>query len=280
MNKSGLLLISVCMLLTACGEPSSPAAPTPPVTQITDLEEHATTEELSVGEEPEQQPDTEQAQPAEQTAERTYFMNRNYMIVPKEDAERKVVLLTFDDGPKEAELLTAILDTLDKHAAKAIFFVNGYRVKQHPELLKLIHERGQTIGNHAWDHVNLKKLKPEEADRQIEDVQRIVEELTGEKPTFFRPPFGAGNDHVKKKAAEEGMLYMTWSNGSQDWVKGYDKPEKVVESVMEQLHPGSNILMHELPWTAEGLDDLLTRLSEKGYGFVDPALIDPDYSKN
>jgi peptidoglycan/xylan/chitin deacetylase (PgdA/CDA1 family) len=43
---------------------------------------------------------------------------------------------------------------------------------------------------------------------------------------------------------------------------------------MKQLHPGSNILMHELPWTAEALDRLLTQLEEKGYSFVDPAQIE------
>jgi peptidoglycan/xylan/chitin deacetylase (PgdA/CDA1 family) len=43
---------------------------------------------------------------------------------------------------------------------------------------------------------------------------------------------------------------------------------------MEQLHPGANILMHELPWTAEALENLLTSLEQKGYGFIDPATID------
>lgn len=54
-------------------------------------------------------------------------------------------------------MITSLIDTLDKHNAKAIFFVNGYRVKSHPELLKLIHDRGQIVGNHAWDHEDLKK---------------------------------------------------------------------------------------------------------------------------
>ncbi|MBP1155228.1 hypothetical protein ACVLD2_000864 [Paenibacillus sp. PvR052] len=68
---------------------------------------------------------------------------------------------------------------------------------------------------------------------------------------------------------------MTWSNGSKDWemtVKN-NSPDQVVANVLEQLRPGSNILMHELPWTAEALDTLLTRLEEVGYGFVDPEII-------
>ena len=48
---------------------------------------------------------------------------------------------------------------------------------------------------------------------------------------------------------------------------------QVIARVMEQLHPGSNILMHELPWTVEALDRLLEQIREQGYRFVDPHAI-------
>ncbi|WP_138753469.1 polysaccharide deacetylase family protein [Paenibacillus sinopodophylli] len=207
--------------------------------------------------------------------EARYEMNAAYRLVPiSTNATDKVVLLTFDDGPKDSVVLTSLLDTLDKHDAKAIFFVNGYRVKQNPDLLKLIDKRGQTIGNHSWDHINLKNEAADIVDKQINDVQTAVEALIGKKPTFFRPPYGSGGDDVKKIAKNHGMLYMTWSNGSLDWDKSAkDKPEVVINNVMEQLHPGANILMHELKWTAEALDKLLTNLETKGYGFIDPSSI-------
>lgn len=209
------------------------------------------------------------------TVKKTYKMNKNYDIVPIEPTgNKKVVLLTFDDGPKEKEQLEKLLDSLDKHHAKAIFFVNGYRVQKKPELLKLIHERGQPVGNHSWDHIDLKKETEDRINSQIGDVQRIVKETIGVTPAFFRPPFGSSNEYVKQQAAKEGMLFMTWSNGSEDWLATNQKPEGVIKRVLDQLHPGSNILMHELPWTADALDDLLTKLEEKGYSFVDPALID------
>ncbi|MNJ77491.1 hypothetical protein D3C77_750010 [compost metagenome] len=67
---------------------------------------------------------------------------------------------------------------------------------------------------------------------------------------------------------------MTWSNGSLDWdSSSKNKPEVVIQNVIDQLHNGSNILMHELPWTVEALDELLTKLEEKGYSFVDPRSI-------
>ncbi|CAM3968726.1 polysaccharide deacetylase family protein [Paenibacillus alkaliterrae] len=204
-----------------------------------------------------------------------YRMNEAYRFVPiEESSPDKVVLLTFDDGLKDEAVLTSMLDTLDKHAAKAVFFVNGYRVKQNPQLLELIHQRGQTIGNHSWDHINLKNENEEIIEKQISDLQTKIESLIGEKPLFFRPPFGSGGDIVKKIVKNHGMLYMTWSNGSLDWDKSTkDKPDEVIRNVMEQLHPGANILMHELQWTADALDELLTKLKDKGYGFIDPAAI-------
>ncbi|RAP76415.1 polysaccharide deacetylase family protein [Paenibacillus montanisoli] len=225
-------------------------------------------------EEPSPEPAPE---PEPQPVTKLYKMNKVYSFVPIDKAatSNKVVLLTFDDGPKEDEMLSSMLDTLDKHKAKAIFFVNGYRVKEHPELLKKIADRGQTIGNHSWDHINLKKESQASVQKQVGDVQKIVKDVVGTEPVFFRPPFGLGSDYVKKLVREHGMLYMTWSNGSLDWDSSTkNKPDKVIANVLDQLHPGVNILMHELPWTAEALDELLTKLESKGYGFIDPATID------
>lgn len=203
-----------------------------------------------------------------------YQVNANYDVVPiAEDGDRKVILLTFDDGPKAEETLLPILDTLDKHQAKAIFFVNGYRIKENPELLKLIHERGQIIGNHSYDHIHLNKEDNASIDYQIDTVQKQVEELTGSAPKFMRPPNGLSSDYLREKLKKQGILRMNWSNGSLDWAlpKGTtDKPKAVIQNVMDQLHSGSNILMHELPWTSEALDSLLTQLEEKGYSFLDP----------
>jgi peptidoglycan/xylan/chitin deacetylase (PgdA/CDA1 family) len=216
---------------------------------------------------------------AREPAKILYRMNKAYDIVPidKTKASAQVVLLTFDDGPKDSKTLEPLLDALDKHKAKAIFFVNGYRVKAHPELLKQIRERGQTIGNHSWDHIMLGKEKADKIRKQIEDVQAIVKDVAGVTPVFFRPPYASGNADVHRIAEENGLLYMTWSNGSLDWTLGAkdaDKPQKVIDNVLKQLRPGSNILMHELPWTGEALDRLLTVLEQKGYGFVDPATIE------
>jgi peptidoglycan/xylan/chitin deacetylase (PgdA/CDA1 family) len=217
--------------------------------------------------------------PKEAEIPKTYHMNKNYFIVPNDpEGNKKVVLLTFDDGPKEKEMIEPMLKTLDKHNAKAIFFVNGYRIKAHPELLKMIADAGQIIGNHSWDHIELKKQTNEKIKDQITRNTEIIEKVTGKKPEFFRPPYASSNDYVRQVVKEQGMLFMTWSNGSLDWdmakTPEEDRPAAIIKNVFDQLHPGSNILMHELPWTVKTLDDLLTKLEENGYSFVDPRAIE------
>jgi peptidoglycan/xylan/chitin deacetylase (PgdA/CDA1 family) len=286
------LLIGICTTalllgLAACGSNSSPdnaASPTA-LPSATAPASQPASPSASLSASPTASEDIEPSATPEPTAVvKTYRMNKNYFIVPidKEKTENKVVLLTFDDGPKDHGTLDPLLDILDKHHAKAIFFVNGYRVKANPDLLKLIDERGQIIGNHSWDHIMLKKEKAPKIKEQIESVQAIVKEITGKAPVFFRPPHGSSNDDVRKTAKENGLLFMTWSNGSLDWdmnkIPENKRPQAVIDNVMEQLHPGSNILMHELAWTASALDDLLTQLEQKGYSFVDPNSIDTESS--
>ncbi|MGE6578878.1 polysaccharide deacetylase family protein [Paenibacillus xylanexedens] len=292
-RHTAALIIAASLLLSACGtaEEKTSDNSTPAGESTTTVQEEqgnsnptetgepgtgvpeSSTEDSTTKEE---EPEPSEKVSTEEKVEKTYHMNENYYIKPNDEASpSKVVLLTFDDGPKEEKMITSLIDTLDKHNAKAIFFVNGYRVKSHPELLKLIHDRGQIVGNHAWDHEDLQKMSNAEAAKQVTDVQKIVKDTIGEEPQFFRPPFGSGNDALKAAVKKNGMLYMTWSNGSLDWDKSTkDKPEKVIQNVLDQLNPGSNILMHELPWTVEALDELLTKLEKKGYSFVDPRAIE------
>lgn len=293
LKAAGCLLAagSLAVVLSSCGAnggapeasgtaPSSSAAasPSPSITAAP-----SPTAAASVAPSPSASaPASPSASPDGQTTEKSYKMNKNYDIVPidKQKSDSKIVLLTFDDGPKDEKTLDPILDTLDKHHAKAIFFVNGYRVKAHPELLKEIDERGHAVGNHSYDHIQLGKEKTDTIKSQIGKVQDIVEQTIGKKPLFFRPPNASANEDVHKIAADNGLLFMTWSNGSLDWTmsgtKIKDKTKAIIDNVVEQLHPGSNILMHELPWTGAALDQLLTTLEGKGYSFVDPAAIQTD----
>jgi peptidoglycan/xylan/chitin deacetylase (PgdA/CDA1 family) len=279
MRKATLTLIALTMLLSACAgvtansnAGTNAATPTPTVASASPTAATSPASTVTTSPSPSAEPS-----PMGKEVAKTYHMNKIYDIVPNDpNGNKKVVLLTFDDGPKEKEMNDALIATLKKHKARAIFFLNGYRIKQKPELLKLIQDSGMIIGNHSWDHIDLKKLENAKIDQQVGDVQKIVKDMTGAAPQFFRPPYGLGSSYLREKVSSEQMLYMTWSNGSKDWemTNAKNDPAKVVENVLSQLHAGSNILMHELPWTVSALDELLTKLEEKGYSFVDPRSIE------
>ncbi|MFD0590180.1 polysaccharide deacetylase family protein [Paenibacillus sp. GCM10027627] len=204
-----------------------------------------------------------------------YLLDRTtYKLIPidpKKHSE-KVVLLTFDDGPRDSAVNESLLSTLDKHNAKAIFFMNGVHVESNPGLVKLVHDRGQMIGNHSWEHLDLTHESEASVALQIDKVQTAVKNITGVAPVFIRPPYLAINDLVVQEAEKAGAVVMSASIDPRDWemTPENNNPDEIVRRVMDVLHPGGNILMHEYPWTAEALDNLLTKLKEQGYSFVDP----------
>src|SRR5690606_19393059 len=183
-------------------------------------------------------------QPAEdnqnaQPEQALYNMTANYFIVPKdEEADKKIALLTFDDGPKDRDMIETMIKVLGDHNAKAIFFVNGNRAKQNPDLLKLLHESGHAIGNHGWSHVNPGSASAEVIDKEVIDTSQIIEEVIGSKPKFFRPPHGSGNDYLKQTVKDEGMLYMTWTTSPEDWENANKSAEMVIKNTMERVHNG------------------------------------------
>lgn len=207
----------------------------------------------------------------EEIIEYKYYVNSNYYIKPLDpNISDKVVLLTFDDTP-QGDYTLEILDILDKYNAKAIFFINGHYAIKHQDLVIEIDKRGHYLGNHTWWHENLKKITPEKTVDEIVSVNDLIEELTGERPQYFRPPFGVMSDYAKGVIANEHMQSMNWSLGSLDWeFNKADQANKVVEQVMNNIVPGANILMHDKQVTAIALEQILDELTNMGYSFVLP----------
>jgi peptidoglycan/xylan/chitin deacetylase (PgdA/CDA1 family) len=212
---------------------------------------------------------------AAEPAEPLYELNEaNWSFRPIGDADPKAALLTFDDAPDKHALEMA--KTLKELDAPAIFFVNGHFIDTDEEkaVLKEIHEMGFPIGNHTMSHPNLQQI-PEDAQREeILGVNKIVEQVTGEKPKFFRAPFGVNTDFTRQLAADEGMLLMNWTYGF-DWEPAYQNAEALADIMVntEYLNNGANLLMHDREWTAAALPKIVKGLRDKGYTLIDPATI-------
>ncbi|WP_010171765.1 polysaccharide deacetylase family protein [Bacillus coahuilensis] len=201
-----------------------------------------------------------------------YKLNEsNWSIEPISDANPQVVLLTIDDAPDQHALDMA--KTLKAMNAPAIFFVNGHFLDtpEEKQILKEIYDLGFPIGNHTYSHSNLKDLSEEKQREEIISISDLVEEITGERPKFFRAPFGSNTEYSKSVVAEEKMLLMNWTYGY-DWEKEYQTKEAIADIMVNTpyLNHGANLLMHDRTWTNEGLEDIVQGLRDKGYEMVDP----------
>ena len=97
--------------------------------------------------------------------------------------KRKVVYLTFDDGPIP-EVTPWVLDLLDNNGIKATFFLVGDNVRRHPELLEEIKKRGHSWGNHTMNHLQGFKVTSRNYLRNIMEADKLIDSI------LYRPPHG------------------------------------------------------------------------------------------
>lgn len=207
--------------------------------------------------------------------ETRYTINTNHAIVPIDDANPNIVLLTFDDAPQPEgkSYALSIAKTLKEKGVSAIFFVNGMFLKTDfgKDQLKQIHDMGFVIGNHTTNHPNLSQISLEEVRSEIVETNDLIEEVIGERPVFFRPPFGVLGEHARTVLDEENMITMNWTYGY-DWESEYMEAESLAEIMVntEYLYNGANLLMHDRRWTSEAIGNIIDGLQAKGYEIVNP----------
>jgi peptidoglycan/xylan/chitin deacetylase (PgdA/CDA1 family) len=270
------ITIALCLLLTACSSETVPSAKQP------DLSQPVLHPPAPPTASPVPKPAAQPTPPAPVSQERYVLNGKTFQIANPDNPKDKVLLLTFDDGPTGEATLT-LLDILDRHGSKSIWFVNGHQLAEKkadgtfvllPDkaaLLKEIHKRGHLIGNHTWWHENLRKLPPDKQREEIVSTSDLIAQVTGVRPKYFRPPFGATTPVSEQICSELGMTSVNWSVGSLDWVpEVYTKPNGITHQVMRTVHKGGNILFHDRTWTAKELDTILRQLEQQGYRFVLP----------
>lgn len=126
------------------------------------------------------------------------------------ETDEPVVSLTFDDGPDPA-FTPRILEVLDRYQVKATFFMMGWNATQHASVAQEVVAAGHEIGNHTWSHHNLLYTTPEETVEQMTRGAAALEEVTGQRPAWFRPPRGQLSGITVRQAALLGTDTVIWS---------------------------------------------------------------------
>ena len=192
----------------------------------------------------------------------------------------RTVLLTFDDGPEPVTALDSILRTLVANNILAEFYVIGVEVKSSPARARAIVDKGHTIQNHSWSHINLETAPEASVRDQVRKTQDIIREATGVVPTKLRPPYGAGgwarrlDPEIAKVARELSLKVENWDVDTEDWKAPQGLGGPKVDAVRRQIErtsaPRLVVLMHVQPATARDLPQFIATLKGWGFGFAKP----------
>ncbi|MDN4067191.1 polysaccharide deacetylase family protein [Paenibacillus vini] len=149
--------------------------------------------------------------------------------------------LTFDDGP-DPVYTPKLLDLLKRYEAKATFFVVGSNAEKHPDLIKRMHEEGHLIGSHNYVHKTNWLMGPAAVKKQIQKTSNIIQEVTGLKTNYYRPPWGIVNlfDFAKR----DNTQIVLWSAMFSDWRERIGA-DRLTERMMKKLRGGEVFLLHD-----------------------------------
>lgn len=196
----------------------------------------------------------------------SYFIHSNFHlpVVCKGTSTKNEVALTFDDGP-ESKHTSQILDILKQNQVPATFFCIGNKIQHNQTLLKRMEAEGHLIGNHSYSHHFFFDLfSKSRMKKELQDTNRIVEEVTNKKMKFFRPPYGVTTPVLAKAIRETGMLPVGWSVRSMDTV--IKSESKLVERLSADLKPGDVILLHDTAGvTINSLQLIISAIRNKGF---------------
>lgn len=189
--------------------------------------------------------------------------------IPEEEisqpvTDRKMVALTFDDGPNPI-YTNQILDTLEKYDARATFFDLGHLVEKYPDVVKREDALGCEVASHSYNHKNFDKISDETILADLKKTDAAFQKVLGRSPDAFRPPYGNCSEHVKTLIP---MPIYLWSVDTVDW-KSRNANAIIHEVTKLGDLDGRVILMHGIySATAEATAYLVPYLQEQGYELV------------
>ena len=229
------------------------------------------------------------ADDAAMVAENTKGLLNGTKHYPVRTDGKKVVYLTFDDGPSTTNT-PGILDVLDRYNVKATFFILGKSIEGNEEaknILKETAKRGHAIANHTYSH-DYSYLYPNRTmnvDNIVSDIEKnnsIMKEVLGEdfSTRVIRFPGGywswEGRTAMKEAMEQNGYYNVDWNALNKDAEGKQKNADELLQSTketVEALGPDADsvvFLMHDTygkEETVKALPQIIEYLQEKGFEF-------------
>ena len=190
-------------------------------------------------------------------------------LVNRVETSRKLVALTFDDGPT-AEMTRPLLDLLEKEQISATFFVTGAELEKNMDRGIRIVSNGHELGNHSYSHTRMIFVTPSYVEQEIERTDVLIREAGYQNQIHFRPPYGKKLFVLPYYLSKTGRTTVTW-DVEPDSDAGATADE-IAQRAVEGTRPGSIILLHVMyPNRRESfkaVGKIIEGLKSQGYEFV------------
>lgn len=186
------------------------------------------------------------------------------------------VALTFDDGP-DPTWTPRILEILDRHGVTAAFFMLGTQAEAHPDLVRQVAAAGHEVGVHGYRHRVPAFQGLRSTLQDVGATVRVLTGITGQRPRYFRPPWGIFNLWTGIAARRHGLIPIVWSLYVSEWSES-TTASSIYAEAMRHARPGGVILLHDCAGpgsrpdapvvVARALPRLITGLRRKGLELV------------
>lgn len=184
-------------------------------------------------------------------------------VTVPQNTGRKLVALTFDDGPS-ASTTGRLLDILAAKKVKVTFFVLGNMAQRSPALIQREVAEGHEVESHTMSHQNLVKLSGAAIQDEIAGADAVLKSVTGSPAKLVRPPYGSVNATVR---ANVGKPMIIWTVDPEDWK--YRNAATVRANVVSRTFDGAIVLMHDIhSTTVDAVGAIIDDLRAAGYEFL------------
>jgi polysaccharide deacetylase family sporulation protein PdaB len=181
---------------------------------------------------------------------------------------KKVAALTFDISWGTV-MPPKVLAILKRDHVPSTIFVSGPWAQQHPQIVRDYAQAGAEVESHGWSHVNYSGLSNRGIVENLLKTDKVLRDITGQRPTFVRPPNGDFNSRSILAARSVGYVTVTWGTDSLDWMN--PGVSTIINRVTGRIHPGDIVLMHAsdtCKQTDIALPAILLTLRKQGYHLV------------
>lgn len=186
-------------------------------------------------------------------------------------SNRRVIALTFDDGPWPDT--PRFLDVLERAHAVATFFEIGDQISTYGRggaIERRMLADGDMVGDHTWNHQDV-SAGGSFAGGEISQAANAIRQATGGfTPCLFRAPGGAVSGALISKARSLGFTTIQWDIDPRDWaIPGTDA---IYQTVISNAHNGAIVIQHDgggnRSETLAALPREIHTLRSDGYRFV------------